>query len=106
MCQIGGVVSPLLATAMVSRGMQWSRFYFIPLSITLASILFMGWAYKGFENDAATQLLTSLERTASRQATAVGEPTKLHILKKALGQKTTILGAIFILFVKSLLLHK
>lgn len=82
---------------MVSSGIQWSRFYLIPLSITVASIVLIGWAFRGFENDAATQLLTSLERTASRQAAATGEPTKLQILKKALKQKPTILGAIFIL---------
>ncbi len=27
---VGGTVVPLLATAMVSKGMQWSRFYLIP----------------------------------------------------------------------------
>ncbi len=65
--------------------------------MTLLSIFFQGWSYSGFENDAAVQLLTTLERTASRQAAELGEPTKLQLLKRALKNKTTILGALFIL---------
>jgi fucose permease len=56
----------------------------------------MGWSFRGFEKDSAVQLLTSLERTASRQATALGEPTKLQLLGRALRTKTTYLAAIFI----------
>lgn len=97
MTQLGGIVSPLMAAAMVSNGVHWAYFYLIPLSISLSSILFIGWSYKGFENDSAVRLLTSLERTASRQAAAVGEPTKLQLLKQALKNRTTLLGATFIL---------
>lgn len=79
---------------MVSRGVRWSYYYFIQLAISIFSVFFLGWSYKGFEGDAAAQLLTNLERTASRQ---VGEPTKLQLLKRALRNRTTILGAIFIL---------
>jgi hypothetical protein len=82
---------------MVSHGIPWSHFYFLTLSMTLSSTLFMGWSYKGFENDAAVQLLTNLERTASRQTSALGEPTKLQLLKRALRNRTTLLGAAFIL---------
>lgn len=82
---------------MVSKGVRWSHFYFITLAMTLSSILFMGWSYKGFEKDAAVQLLTNLERTASRQASALGEPTKLQLLKRAVRNRTTLLGAVFIL---------
>lgn len=87
-----------MATAIVTRGIRWSYFYFIPLSLALASILFMGWSYRGFENDAAFPLLTALERTASRQAASLGEPTRSQLLGRALGQKTTLLGAAFILY--------
>ncbi|KIX00068.1 uncharacterized protein Z518_10995 [Rhinocladiella mackenziei CBS 650.93] len=96
---LGGIVSPLMATAMVSNGVRWSFYYFIPLSISLSSILFMGWSYRGFENDAAAQLLTTLERTASRRAAAaLGERTKLKLLRRTLKNRTTLLGAAFIFF--------
>lgn len=86
-----------MATAMVSSGVHWAFFYFIPLSLSLSSILFLGWSFKGFENDSAVQLLTSLERTASRQAADSGEPTKSQLLKRAIKNRTTLLGATFIL---------
>jgi len=90
-------VSPLMATAIVTRGIRWSYFYFIPLSLALGSIAFMGWSYKGFESDAAFPLLTALEQTASRQAASPSERTKSQLLGRALGQRTTLLGATFIL---------
>ncbi|KIW60669.1 hypothetical protein PV05_00869 [Exophiala xenobiotica] len=95
---LGGIISPLIATAMVSRGVRWSYYYFINLAISLFSTFFLGWAYKGFENDAAQQLLTDLELTASRQASAPGEPTKTQLLRRALKTRTTLLGAAFIFF--------
>ncbi|KAK5049073.1 hypothetical protein LTR84_005496 [Exophiala bonariae] len=95
---VGGVVSPMIATAIVTRGIRWSYFYFIPLSLAVSSILFMGWSYKGFEDDAASPLLTTLERTASRQAASGSEITRSHLLRRALNEKTTLLGAAFIFF--------
>jgi hypothetical protein len=82
---------------MVSRGVRWSYYYFINLAISLFTTFFLGWAYKGFENDAAQQLLTDLELTASRQASAPGEPTKTQLFRRALKTRTTLLGAAFIL---------
>ncbi|EXJ55495.1 hypothetical protein A1O7_08422 [Cladophialophora yegresii CBS 114405] len=95
---LGGIVSPLIATNMVSSGIHWAYFYFIPLSLAVFSFFFMGWSFLGFEKDAAVQLLSSLQRTASRQATTRGEPTKKLVLRKAVRSKTTLLGAVFIFF--------
>jgi len=86
-----------MATAMVSKGIRWSFFYFIPLSIAIFSIAFLGWSYRGFENDTAVQLHTILSRTASRQGAAQGQPTKSQLLKTSLKNRTTVLGAVFIL---------
>jgi fucose permease len=94
---IGGVVSPLIATAMVSRGIHWSYFYAIPLSLAVISILFMGWSYWSYEKDLPVQLFTALERTASRRAAAEeGNPSKAELLRRALKSRTTLLGAVFI----------
>jgi MFS family permease len=94
---VGGVVSPLIATAMISRGIRWSFFYCIPLGVSIASIGFTGWSYRSFEDDTSQQLLTALERTASRRAAADGEETKRQLLWRAAKNRTTLLGALFIL---------
>ena len=94
---LGGVVSPLMATAMVSRGIHWSYFYAIPMSLAVFSIPFMGWSYWTYEKDLPVQLLTALERTASRRAAAeAGSPSKTELLRRALKNRTTLLGAAFI----------
>ncbi len=93
---IGGVVSPLMATAMVSHGIRWSYYYFIPLSLALTAIAFLGWSFWDFEKDTPVQLRTALERTASRRAVELGEPTGNQILKMALKNRITLLGALFI----------
>ncbi|KAJ9613215.1 hypothetical protein H2200_003157 [Cladophialophora chaetospira] len=95
---LGGIISPLIATNMVARGVHWAYFYFILLGIAVASFFLLGWSFKGFEEDAAVQLLSSLQRTASQQATARGGPTKKQVLKRAVRNRTTLLGAMFIFF--------
>jgi hypothetical protein len=86
-----------MATNMVSGGVHWAYFYFIPLGLAVTAFFCLGWSFRGFEKDAAVQLLSSLQRTASRQATALGEPSKSQLLKKAVKNRTTLLGATFIL---------
>lgn len=97
-------MSPLIATAMISKGIRWSYFYAIPLALSLASIGFMGWSYRGFEADASVQLMTALERTASLRS-APGEPTKKQLLWRSMKNRTTLLGALFILWVDSICLN-
>ena len=93
---VGGIASPLMATAMVSHGIRWSYFYFISLSLALSSLALMTWSFWNYERETTVQLMTALEQTASRRATGQGEPTKGEILKRALKNKTTLLGALFI----------
>jgi fucose permease len=94
---LGGTVSPLMATTMVSRGIHWSYFYAIPMSLAVFSIPFMGWSYWSYEKDLPVQLFTALERTASRRAAVeAGNPSKAEILRRALKNRTTLLGAAFI----------
>jgi fucose permease len=93
---VGGIVSPLMATAMVSHGIHWSHFYFISLSLALSSLALTAWSFWNFEKELPVQLLGALERTASRRAVEPGEPTRVEILKRALKNHTTLLGALFI----------
>jgi fucose permease len=93
---VGGIVSPLIATAMVSRGIRWSYFYFISLSLAISSLPLTAWSFWNYEKETPVQLMTALEQTASRQPVERSEPTKIEILKRALKNQTTLLGALFI----------
>ena len=94
---IGGVLGPIIATALASHGVLWSRFYFVPLGIRLACFVCTGWSFYGQEKEASSRLLTALEQTASRRATEEApKQSKLQQLKKAIHNRTTIMGALFI----------
>ncbi|EMC91884.1 hypothetical protein BAUCODRAFT_152246 [Baudoinia panamericana UAMH 10762] len=94
---IGGIVGPIIATALVSRGVLWSRFYLITIGVRIVCFCFAGWSFWNYENEGTTQFSNSLQQFASRQAAAeMGEPTKLQLLGWALRNKTTIIGALFI----------
>ncbi|OJI99834.1 hypothetical protein ASPVEDRAFT_39193 [Aspergillus versicolor CBS 583.65] len=85
---IGGVVSPLFATAMVSSGVQWSLFYTITLAVSVLNMVFACWAFFKFEDNAP-----NLVQTNTRQDE---HPTRREVLKNSLKNRTTILGALFI----------
>ncbi|KAF2180048.1 MFS general substrate transporter [Zopfia rhizophila CBS 207.26] len=93
---VGGIVAPIIATVMVSKGDIWSRFYFIPLALRVFCISFAGWAFWSYKEDSPNTLLRALERTASRQATGEEAESKLYNLKLALKSRVTIFGALFI----------
>lgn len=93
---VGGVVAPIIGTAMVSRGLLWSRFYFICLGLRVFCLGFAGWSFWSYREEAPQTLLTTLERTASRQAGAEEQESKLKNLKQALKNRVTIFGALFI----------
>lgn len=97
---VGGIVGPLMATGLVSNGHRWSTFYFIPLGLGVFNAFFAYWAFRNYEHELASSLLTELERQASRQTAlrqlAEDNKASKSSLKKALRNKTTILGALFI----------
>lgn len=94
---IGGTIGPLIATAIVSRGARWSIFYSLPLFVTSTSILFGGWTFWSYEKDLSARMLGIVEQGATHgAANNVNEPTKAQVLKSALKNKTTLLGALFI----------
>lgn len=93
---VGGTIAPLMATAMVSRGIRWSYFYLIPLCLVLISIGFAGWFFWTYEKDAPLQLLTASDGATSRSTAQEGKTTKAQLLKRAVRNKTTLLGALFI----------
>ncbi|TKX19896.1 MFS transporter-like protein 151 [Elsinoe australis] len=92
---VGGLVAPLIATAMVSNGILWSRFFLITLGIRAFVFFFTGWANKGYSKEPTSEFNSNLERLASRQ-NVDGEPSEMQLLKRTLRNRTTLLGAFFI----------
>ena len=88
---IGGTVGPLIATGLVTHGHVWSTFYFIALPLALLNLTLAFFSFHHFETD--NPPLHLLHPTASNP-----NPTtsRSQLLKAALRNKTTILGALFI----------
>ena len=93
---IGGLVAPIIATAMVSHGILWSRFFLTTIGIRLAILFFTGWANEGYEDEATSKFSTSLHRLASQQRVEQHEPSGAQLLKQVLKNRVTLLGASFI----------
>ncbi len=97
---IGGVIGPLIATSLVSRGVSWSRYYLLTLGIAVIRVFSSSWSFWHYERDTLLPLMSTLEQTASRQqasANAVGNSKgKWQSFKAILGNKPTFLGALFI----------
>lgn len=94
---VGGTIAPLIATAMVSGGLHWSRFFIIAIGLRIINLVAVGWSFKDYEKENGPQFSNALEQIASRQAVAEsGEVSKLKAIGRALKKKTTVIGALFI----------
>lgn len=93
---VGGIIAPIVGTAIVSQGILWSRFYIGTAVLRLACIAFAAFAFWSYQEDSEPTLLTALQATASRQTAAEEAASKMRNLKLALKNRTTIFGALFI----------
>ena len=94
---IGGIVGPLIATAIASHDPRWTFFYFAPLGLSLFNICYSLWAFWGYEKDSSRQMQSNaLELTPSRRENATIDVSKKQILKQAINNRVTLLGALFI----------
>jgi fucose permease len=90
---VGGIIAPIIGTAIVSHGVLWSRFYFLTVGLRLCCIAFAAWSFWSYQEDTEETLL---EPTGSRQTAAEDAASKLKNLKLALKNRVTIFGALFI----------
>lgn len=93
---IGGITSPLIANAFVSvLGLVWSRFYFIPLGLSVFNAVFALWSYRHFEqeHDNATTTTVPLR---SETTTPPSTTARLRTTVNALTSRVVLLGALFI----------
>ncbi|KAF2719332.1 MFS general substrate transporter [Polychaeton citri CBS 116435] len=94
---VGGIIAPIIATAMVSAGIHWARFYILAIGVRIACLFFVAWAYWNYEKEGITAFANSLQQIASRQqADAAGSKGKMKLLAHALANRTTLLGALLI----------
>ncbi|KAI4795270.1 MFS general substrate transporter, partial [Aureobasidium sp. EXF-8845] len=89
---LGGVVGPIMATAMVSRGVLWSRFYIITLGLRVICFFFTGWAFYKYENEPSS---LKMGNRVPRRAGEI-QPTKVQTMKRALYCKVTVFACLFI----------
>ncbi|KAI4737044.1 MFS general substrate transporter [Aureobasidium sp. EXF-12298] len=89
---LGGVVGPIMATALVSRGVLWSRFYLITLGLRVICFFCTGWAFHNYEKEPSS--LKMGNRIPRRAGEA--QPTKMQMMKRALNSKVTIFAMLFI----------
>ncbi|KAK5740400.1 hypothetical protein LTR17_004663 [Elasticomyces elasticus] len=94
---IGGILGPIIATSLVSAKVLWSRFFLILIGIRILCFFAAGWSFWNYEKEGVSMFANSLQQLASRQAASeMGEPGKFQLLRMALKNKTTIIGALFI----------
>ncbi|KAE8556122.1 hypothetical protein EYB25_000822 [Talaromyces marneffei] len=94
---IGGVVSPLFATVMMSRGVRWSWFYTIMLALSVANLVFPGWVFNNFQqNDITPSQQTETHSTNPSNDDDNSRTTQGSILSMAIKNRTTLLGSLFI----------
>ena len=88
---IGGTIAPLIATSLVNKGHPWSTFYFIALGIAILNLATFLTVFRNYDHDSPSS--QPLHPTRSNPA---GTTSRSALLKQALRNKTTILGALFI----------
>lgn len=94
---VGGTVAPLMATAIASKGIKWSYFYFILVGLTVLNAFFAPYIFKGSEKDSPA--------TPAAQAAADGMSRK-EVLRKSIRNKYTLMAALFIFAYQVTILSK
>ncbi|KAI5795543.1 major facilitator superfamily domain-containing protein [Geopyxis carbonaria] len=84
---VGGTISPLLATAMATAGIQWNNFYWILMGFSLVNCAFGGWIFWNSEKDSHLPAAASVASMPT---------SKRKILQKSLLDKATIMTSLYI----------
>lgn len=90
-------MAPIAATAMVSNGIFWARFYLVTIGIRLLCFAFAAWSFWSYEYETTSHLTSDLQHLAGNSANAEHvELNKSSMLTTALKNRTTVIGALFI----------
>ena len=99
---IGGITGPLIATALVSKGNIWSRFYAIELGIAALHLAASGWAFWDSKRESVPLIQWPAvdnnprgnhSNNARNVKDLVGR--KWRSFKNLLSNRPTVLGALF-----------
>nr|KMM71835.1 hypothetical protein CPAG_08136 [Coccidioides posadasii RMSCC 3488] len=93
---VGGTISPLIATAISASGIPWSIFYVIPLAVGLINIVFSVWSFRDYEKDLSVHHPPTARQVSPQHSAQSTGVHRDHALKKAIKNKVTLLGALFI----------
>ncbi|EFQ34741.1 major facilitator superfamily transporter [Colletotrichum graminicola] len=89
---IGGIVGPLIATALVTAARtRWSMYYVIPLALAIFNGAFSAWSFRDYDSE-----LVSGTSAAQESAAAADSGTQLLSMFSALKIRVVLLGALFI----------
>jgi len=80
---------------MASKGIIWSRFYFICLGLRVCCLVFAAWSFWSYEEDSPQTTISSIE-TNTNLENPEDVASKSRNLKLALKNRVTICGALFI----------
>ncbi|KAK9465962.1 major facilitator superfamily domain-containing protein [Lipomyces arxii] len=83
----GGIISPLVATAMVTSGIQWNKFYYVMIAYSITMVISVTLVFRG-ENGA--------KYTADHPEGTDEEGNTQGLLSEALKNKYTFLMAFFL----------
>ena len=92
---LGGTIGPLTATAIVSRGASWSRFYLLTLALAAVNMILSGWSFWSSEQDAPAQPVNVIDPTTGpgRKPDPTNWTRQWHDLGQVMRHKSTLLGA-------------
>jgi fucose permease len=98
---IGGVVGPLVATAMVSPPLEilWARYYAVPLGLSLLNAALTTWAFWGYEGEPHNAMEQPPPPPPPPTADAATRPAKPSLSADVLGtfrSRVVLIGAVFI----------
>jgi fucose permease len=99
---IGGIAGPLIATALVSRGFVWSRFYLIELGLAVFNLVFAAWAFWKYEqeSDSGSEIVLAEDYDSSGRTNPMGVRSMVKRnwegLKSMVSDRPTVLGSCFI----------
>ncbi|CZR56895.1 related to MFS efflux transporter [Phialocephala subalpina] len=97
---IGGICAPLVATALVSGGSVWSRFYIIELCLAALNLLIAPWTFWEYEQESDPILPHPASEQTNRAWSGTkrndGAQRKWRSFKTLVSSKPTVLGALFI----------
>jgi fucose permease len=94
---IGGILGPLIATTLVSRGYLWSRYYIFQLCLAAFNLVFSAWSFWDYERESGPVELDHVpSHPQETEPNRTEAKRRWQSFKTLVSNKPTVLGACFI----------